>query len=385
MKKTLIALAALAATGAFAQNVTITGVVDVGVKAVAAPTTAVNQNNSRTDVTLNNIATSAVKFLGTEDLGGGMKAGFLFEINPNPVQSTTGNVSQSESSVYNGTPFNGEQFVSLEGGFGLIKAGNPNSVSFLTENMFQPYVTGMGSGFSTSFGRYGTALSGISSQVNGTTGSRIIRHERTAQYQSPSMSGFKVMAEYAFGNDQATVATNGVFANEDTWMGLALHYNNGPLNVGVSTQTLKYGANPVNINNTTGSSINATNPVAQANTTFTWNQAGGNYTFGKITGYAGWTQTKNSDSTIEDASSWNVGGKFALSSAIDLSANYLVRTNNLVNGKNGKVIGLGADYNMSKRTTLYVRAETIDTDTNIGTTAGGSVTAATAFGIRHAF
>jgi predicted porin len=95
-----------------------------------------------------------------------------------------------------------------------------------------------------------------------------------------------------------------------------------------------------------------------------------------------------------------LGAKFALSPKVDLMANYLVRTSNLTNGvtmgvgataatggngRNGKVMGLGADYYLSKRTALTARFESLDVDTNLGITAGGSVTTATAVGVRHAF
>ena len=75
MKKTLIALAAVAATGAaFAQStVTLYGVADVsvakatGAKVAASASGLLNNGNSRLGVR------------GSEDLGGGMKANFNFQ------------------------------------------------------------------------------------------------------------------------------------------------------------------------------------------------------------------------------------------------------------------------------------------------------------------
>jgi len=415
MKKTLVAMAALAATGAFAQ-VTITGVLDIGIKAVAAPAKSATDNPSRTDLNGNNTATSAFKFIGNEDIGGGMSAGFLFELDPN-VNSITGNTvqagaagsaaatgAQNTGSSFSGTPFNGEEFIRLGGSFGEFKLGVPNSLSFLNINQAQPFGTAMGSGNSTSFGRQGTTFGGISGLQGGTAGDRIIRHERTTQYNSPVLGGgFKFSVEYAFGNDGNTSANATTNANTETWTAYGGSYTNGPLYAGLTVATLKFGTNPVN--QAFGQSANF--GVGALGTTTTYTNAAANYQVRpNITVYGGYTTTKNSDATVEDASSWNVAGKYTMG-AIDLMANYLVRTTNLTagtalgtgaqntggnpqpsgnaTGRNGKVIGIGADYNLSKRTALTARWEMLDTDTNLGTTANGSVTNSTAVGIRHTF
>ncbi|MGE8396727.1 MAG: porin, partial [Comamonas sp.] len=74
MKKSLIALAALAASGfAMAQSsVTLFGVVDTGV-------TYVDGGTNWSGLTSGNNATSRLGFRGVEDLGGGLKANFWLE------------------------------------------------------------------------------------------------------------------------------------------------------------------------------------------------------------------------------------------------------------------------------------------------------------------
>jgi len=67
MKKTLIALAALASTAAFAQsNVTLFGNMDLSVANVK------QGNQSLTSMARDGISTSAWGLRGTEDLGGGL-------------------------------------------------------------------------------------------------------------------------------------------------------------------------------------------------------------------------------------------------------------------------------------------------------------------------
>jgi len=386
MKKTLVALAALAATAAFAQSsVGIVGVFDIGFKGNSSPNTG-GTTTSTNAVASNGTATSAVKFVGTEDIGGGMKASFLAEINPNVVQSATANQAGAFASNYYGTPFNGEQFLGLSGGFGEVKLGVPNAGFFLTLNASNPYGTAMGSAYGAGgVSRLGTVVPGIVSGVNSGT-ARIIRHERTVQYTTPSFNGLTVMVGYAGQNDNSSTAG----ANQDGYTDISVRYNNGPLNIGFSNAVLKIGA--VDVAGLNGASVyQSTAPVLGKglNGDYTFNVLAGNYNMGATTIYAGYTTTKSNGSvTAEDATSWNVAAKYTMG-MIDLSGNYTVRTSNLATVNNAKVIGLGADYNLSKRTAVYYRFELADNNTDGKTTsatiAAGSVTNANMVGIRHAF
>jgi predicted porin len=78
MKKTLIAIAALAATSAFAQSsVTVYGVLDAGYSANSK--TVNNVSFHQNAVSFNNNSSSRIGFKGTEDLGGGTTANFVIE------------------------------------------------------------------------------------------------------------------------------------------------------------------------------------------------------------------------------------------------------------------------------------------------------------------
>jgi predicted porin len=122
MKKTLIALAAVAATGAaFAQStVTLSGTVDVGLQDVGGANSPLTMVSSR-------LGTSNWTVSGTEDLGGGLKAIFKVSTSFNADDGTTaGNVLG-----------NNDMFVGLQGGFGSIKLGrsfNPAFFYALTAN-----------------------------------------------------------------------------------------------------------------------------------------------------------------------------------------------------------------------------------------------------------
>lgn len=384
MKKTLIALAALAATAAFAQStVSIVGTLDLGVKANSTPN-AGGTTTSTQAVAQNLTSTSAIKFLGSEDLGGGMKANFLMEINPTLAQSSTSNQAYTFAGDYSGTPFNGEQYLGLSGNFGDVKLGVPNAGFFGVAMMASPLGTAMGSGYgATGVSRLGSAALGIVSGVNSGT-ARIVRHERTVQYTTPTFSGFNATIDYAALNDNSTATTGA--PNQDGYTGLTLRYSNGPLNVGYAYAVNKYGNGAV----ATLATAPYTQPtlVSGVNGDYTYNMLSANYAFGAATVYAGLTSTKSNNITtaslMEDSTSWNIAGKYTMG-AIDLLANYLVRNANIATNKSAKVYGLGADYNLSKRTALTARFEVQDADTNLGTTAGGSVSNAFGFGVRHNF
>lgn len=113
MKRTLIALACLASTAAFAQsNVTIYGRLNTTVEYQK------NIDSTDTKTVLNNVA-SRLGFKGTEDLGGGLKALFLLEHRFNSDTGTT-----------TGDFWAGDAFVGLQSNYGTIRAGRITSPAY---------------------------------------------------------------------------------------------------------------------------------------------------------------------------------------------------------------------------------------------------------------
>ena len=112
MKKSLIALAVLAASGAaMAQSsVTLFGVADAGV-------TFVDGARNWTGLTSGNQLTSRIGFRGTEDLGGGLKANFNLESGDNDLAVGSSTVAFSRAA-----------WVGLSGNFGAIRVGRISSV-----------------------------------------------------------------------------------------------------------------------------------------------------------------------------------------------------------------------------------------------------------------
>jgi predicted porin len=187
MKKTLIALAAVAATGAaFAQStVTLSGTVDVGLQDVGggAPLSMVSSRSGTSNWTVS----------GTEDLGGGLKA--IFKV------STSFNADDGTISSANGLG-NNDMFVGLQGGFGSLKMGRSFDIAFA--NALTANSTKGVTGFTTRAGTLDSNGVYMSNQV---------------LYTTPNWGGFTGMAQYA------PSEVTGVSANA----GLGLAYAAGPL------------------------------------------------------------------------------------------------------------------------------------------------------------
>ena len=120
MKKTLVALAVLATAGtAFAQNaISLTGAFGVGLQ--RSSTTAGQRPHMA-------ITDGGLTFAGSEDLGGGVKAGFsLNQDFFRWTNSVDGAAGKDGSNTLGGTT---DVFGTLGGGFGTIKAGQWESLS----------------------------------------------------------------------------------------------------------------------------------------------------------------------------------------------------------------------------------------------------------------
>ena len=173
MKKTLIALAAVAATGAaFAQSsVTLYGVADVAVGKSNQASVPLGFANDKFQAiassTLNN-GTSRFGFRGVEDLGGGLKAGFNFE----------GGLSLADGSANKsgGQMFSRAANVSLMGGFGEIRAGRSLTPSYYSVASWE--LTGTAN------------YSVVANQFN--YGGSGARDSGLVMYRSPSFGGLTV-------------------------------------------------------------------------------------------------------------------------------------------------------------------------------------------------
>lgn len=222
MKKSLVALAVLAASGAaMAQStVTLFGVVD------AAYTKGSGSVSSKTQLGNSGYNSSRLGFRGVEDLGGGMRAEFWLEAgvaNDNGSGFNTNSNNQAVTAASAGTQgltFNRKSTVGLVGSMGEIRLGRDYTPQFYADAVFDPFGT---NGVASSLIAYGG-------------GQAAVRASNMIAYHSPAVSGLKVMVGTYFGENASTAAKAG------DGNGVYVSYAQGKLALGTGSATTTTGA-----------------------------------------------------------------------------------------------------------------------------------------------
>ena len=220
MKKSLLALAVLAASGAaMAQSsVTLYGVADAGV-------TYVNGDKNWSGVTSGNNLTSRIGFRGVEDLGGGLKANFRLEAGLN-LDNGDGASSYAGAKAGDGLAFKRQSTVGLEGGFGEVRLGRELTAAYNATARYDVFGA-VGIGQSRLWADGGVLDTGAYDKAR-TTNQRV---SNAVTYVSPNFSGFKAAVNYGFGEVAG--------ANSDRqYLGAGVTYDNGPLSLGLGLERL---------------------------------------------------------------------------------------------------------------------------------------------------
>ena len=167
MKKTLVALAALAVVGAASaqSSVTLYGVADVSLYDSDAPGVTAQMSSSSSSM---NNGNSRFGFRGTEDLGGGLKVSFQME---GSVNSETGAGNGS-----GGNLFSRAANLSVSGGFGTFLMGRTLTPSFFGAAAWEL----------TGFANY----SAVANQFGGGAIPGVFRNSSQFTYTTPNMGGF---------------------------------------------------------------------------------------------------------------------------------------------------------------------------------------------------
>lgn len=197
MKKTLAAVAVLGAFAgsAVAADVTLYGLVDYSVRYqnLDADMAGVDKTNK---VDMKSGANSGSRFglKGTEDLGNGVKVGFVLE---NGFDADTGALGDKKGNRL----FDREAQLFVDGSFGRVSFGRVGQLASANGSYGLLGVTGP---FSTG---YGDATSGLKFVgANGFT-----RFDNTITYMTPSFGGLTVYAQYS-----SSVSSTGTENESDT-------------------------------------------------------------------------------------------------------------------------------------------------------------------------
>jgi predicted porin len=304
MKKTLVVLAALAATSAFAQStVTLSGNISVGIADTGAAgykAGAYKFGNSANAINLN----------ATEDMGGGMKSGFTSQIRFNPA---TGDVD----SRGNGNAFFHAANGFIEGSMGTFRIGK---IAEASNCAFDPWACG------------GGASSGAGLGVSTLIGAQAINS--AVQYSTPTIAGFN--AAYLTSRSAGTTVRDNQRTN------LSANYTNGPL-------TLGYYKVDGNFNVSVDNGALGAAATASTDTDFSAQSLAAAYKLGEST--VRYVMTKNkSAGTAVTGDIKSINATVPLTGAYTLLAAYSKDSKKAATEDTKTAVGV--NYALSKRTTL---------------------------------
>lgn len=328
MKKSLIALAVLAASGAaMAQSsVTLYGVADAGV-------TYINGKDNWSGVSSGNQLASRIGFRGVEDLGGGLKANFWLEAGLN-LDVGDGASGYTGSKPGDGLAFKRNSTVGLQGGFGEVRLGRELTAAYGAVARYDVFGS-----VGLAYSRMWVAGDTAESSTNATATAPNIRVSNAVTYVSPNFAGFKVGVNYGFGEIAGK--------NSDArYLGAGLTYDNGPISVGLAAEQLKQ--------NTVGG-----NSSGSVNGDMTSWALGASYDFGvaKLLGAYRTSKHENWANNLIGNDNKRNGYLLAVTAPVGpglVKASYN-RYENKLGGTTTKAdqFGLGYVYSLSKRTSVY--------------------------------
>jgi predicted porin len=355
MKKSLITLALLSATGAsFAQSaVTLFGVVDAtlahGSGSIA----------SRTQLANSGYSSSRLGFRGTEDLGGGMSASFWLEagVNNDDGQGAATNSNNQASGTgaavagRQGLTFNRRSTVSLAGGWGELRLGRDYTPQFWNLALFDPFgVVGVGTNQAL-----GSSIGGpVSVRASNTIG----------YFLPPNIGGLYGQFQYYLGENPSNA---GATANDGRGAAARVGWAGGPLNAAVAFSSTDY----------------ATGRIRSVN-------AGGQYDFGVVKLMANYASDRVSSPVTVSGRGGLIGAIVPVGAGEVHAAYSRYRTDAAGSPRTAK-FALGYVYNLSKRTALYTTFARVTNAGGAAVALNGSLTAPDAsstgydFGLRHTF
>lgn len=242
MNRTTIIVAATmlsCATAATAQSsVTLFGVVDVGVSYYRAKSDFYNNTalpvlppaiapggvtKSQTALSNSNVSNSRLGFRGTEDLGGGLAAGFWLESGTTPDNGATGVAS-----------FNRRSTVSLSGPFGEVRLGRDFTPTFWNDSVFSPFSTiGVGANVVSTVGTNLQVVRGPGSPV--AASDNYLRTSNSIGYfLPPNLGGVYGQLQYALHENISQSNAPGSPSHRGRYFGGRLGYASGPLDVALA-------------------------------------------------------------------------------------------------------------------------------------------------------
>lgn len=339
-KKSLAAVAVLAAFAgsAYAADVTMYGRVDLGLRFTNTDADKANVDDvNKFEMASGNYTGSRFGLKGEEDLGNGMKVGFVLE---NGFTADDGKMDND------GRLFGRQASLHLKGSFGEVAFGRMG----IMNSTAGTFGIGQLSALETGWGDVGNQNliwgAGFSS-----------RYDNMVTYATPEFAGAKVIAQYSFKNDNVK-DTDGVEGKPTTdryaSIGATYNANNFALRLIVDTINKKSGPNLGDVDDTVRVTL------------------GGSYDFGVVKPFLAASYFKDGSlSTIPGAD--KIGGVYdgygvvlganapLFGGTLKATAGYLKADQQNEADADAEdvsrfIVGAGYEYKLSKRTVVYADA-----------------------------
>lgn len=348
---TACAIGLLIAGVAQAQSsVMLYGLVDGGVLYTSKTSGATTGGNAGHQFSMIDSGSGPSQFglTGTEDLGGGLKAQFKLE---SGISVANGGFNDS-----NGNMFGRQAWVALDSTYGTVTAGL----------QFSPFVLPLYETDPRGFSQFGSGLVTYIDNVAGTG----IFNSNGISYTSPAIAGFQGSVMLALGGEADDFQAGRQYS-------ASLKYESGSLLINASI----YDGN-------SGGTVQTPVPTGIA---FEGRTLGATYKFGILTAKAAFVNYKIAGSF--DSNVYSGGLDCYITQKIDLSGG-VYWTNDRNHTANNSVMGaLGAQYFLSKHTSLYGQVGVVNNHgaMNTGLSIDGALnevqgtTVGADLGIRHVF
>jgi predicted porin len=279
---------------------------------------APGEATSQTKINSGGMTTSWWGMMGSEDLGGGLKAGFALTAF---MRDDTG-----ESGRFTGdTMFSRDANVTLSGGFGAVNLGRGKAPNFLPTILFNP----IGDSFTFSPLVLHADVNPSTAPIWKRTVPADTGWSNQITYSTPDMSGLKANFHYQFGEQAAP--------------------NDGKHNVGFNAF---YGVGPVGLT-AYWERVEMLNPAGTAVITPThtdW-MLGGSFDISVVKLFATYGKANTEGNTVNKKTT-SLGGAIPMGAGKILLAT--ANTKDDVNAISRTTTTLGYDYALSKRTDAYV-------------------------------
>lgn len=314
---------------------------------------------STTKVQSGDMMTSFIGFAGTEELGGGLKAEFALETF---IGGDTGaNLTNQAGQFWSRT-----SWVGISGGFGKIALGQYDTPLFTAGLSYNPFGSSMTySPTMRHFYNLGSTASSKLTNLSQTDTGWV----NSITYETPVVSGFSGIVQ--FSPKESAKSTD---SNSYT---LGASYNGGPLSL--MAVYVDAGVSP---------KVSSSASASAYPTEFRAANFNASYDFGALKAFAQYTRFKYYDTAplsvgsltdVTKANVWQLGVSVPVTASGTVLASYgAAKYKEVGDDASDKILSLGYDHALSKRTSLYAAF----TSEKLSDVKGGR---ALALGVKHNF